>query len=181
MTILEQRFLEAVPSQLKDIAVGLGTLNENLSKIATLLEGRRTSTSSILQDSILSEESITNSKAAANLLREELSHQDHEEFWVVLLGQDLRPHRKFMLCSGNLTTTIIDHRRVVKEALGSNATAVLAYHNHPSDSLLPSESDIQATTQLRQALSLFDITLVDHIIIGSKGFYSFADEKEQSF
>lgn len=173
MTILEQRFLETVPSELRK-------LNENLSKITTLLEGRRTTgTSSALQDSILSEESIRDSKTAADFIREDLQNLDHEEVWILLMTSEMKPIRKVLVNIGNLHESCIDTRRITKTALESNSTALILYHNHPSGNPQPSKADVKQTKELRDALKVFDISLTDHIIISNNSFYSFADEKEQ--
>lgn len=181
MTQLEQTFFQTTPTHIVGIEVELVRLNENMSKLITLLENRRPPVMDILQDSLLQDTSITASEAAAELLREELQNLDHEEFWLVLLGNDLKPYRKMMVCSGTLTASPIDYRRVVKEALNSRATSVIIYHNHPSENLEPSKADIEATEKLRDALKIFDLTLVDHIIIGRKGYFSFADAEIRKY
>jgi len=53
---------------------------------------------------------------------------------------------------------------------------MVAVHNHPSGNLKPSQSDIELTKKLKEAAKLIDITLLDHLIIGEKKYYSFADE-----
>ena len=65
----------------------------------------------------------------------------------------------------------------IKPALLHNATAVILLHNHPSGNPLPSFKDMEFTKRLKNACSLFEIDLIDHIIIGKDGFFSFADEQ----
>lgn len=124
---------------------------------------------------------ISDSDSAANLLREDLNDLDHEESWVLYLNNCNRPLDKLMITVGSIASTIIDRRRIVKQALLCNATRIILFHNHPSGNPLPSKADITETEKLKKACDLFDISLIDHIIIGDDCFYSFADESEKSF
>ena len=60
-------------------------------------------------------------------------------------------------------------REVVKTALEKNACAVVLAHNHPSGDPKPSQADIDITKQIQKALSLIDVRVLDHIIIGDGG------------
>jgi DNA repair protein RadC len=66
-------------------------------------------------------------------------------------------------------------REVVKKALSFNAAAVIFAHNHPSGIAEPSEADKHITQRLKQALSLIDIRVLDHFIVGDGNAYSFAE------
>lgn len=77
---------------------------------------------------------------------------------------------------GGLSSTIIDARAVVKKALDCNAAGVILFHNHPSGNPTPSTSDLKQTDGVRKCLSVFEIKLLDHIIISDSCFFSFADE-----
>ena len=124
---------------------------------------------------------ITASAQAAGYLRENLSSLDHEESWILLLNSAKLPLAKKMITVGTLTSTPIDHRRVIKEALMTNATAIILFHNHPSGNPVPSVSDINETNKLRKACDIFDISLLDHIIVTDNSFYSFAEESQNKF
>ena len=100
----------------------------------------------------------------------------HEEFWILLLNKASNLISKEKLSSGGLSGTMVDARVVFKKALEQYATAIILVHNHPSGNLQPSESDRQITHQLSQAGSLLDIPVLDHLIIGDRGYFSFADE-----
>jgi DNA repair protein RadC len=65
---------------------------------------------------------------------------------------------------------------VAKFAVENLAKGVILVHNHPSGQLLPSDSDIKITNQITQGLRLLDISVLDHIILTSDGYYSFTDE-----
>ena len=124
---------------------------------------------------------ITASAQAAGYLRENLSSLDHEESWILLLNSAKLPLAKKMITVGTLTSTPIDHRRVIKEALLSNATAIILFHNHPSGNPAPSASDMNETNKLKKACDIFDISLLDHIILADTTYYSFAEETQNKF
>ena len=124
---------------------------------------------------------IKGSAQAAGFLREDLRALDHEESWILLLNSANLPLAKKMITVGTLKSTPIDHRRVIKEALMTNATAIILFHNHPSGSATPSVSDINETQRLKRACDIFDIELLDHIILTDESFYSFAEETQNKF
>ena len=116
---------------------------------------------------------IKGSAQAAGCLREDLRALDHEESWILLA--------KKMITVGTIKSTQIDHRRIIKEALLTNATAIILFHNHPSGTPVPSVADINETNKLRKACDIFDISLLDHIILTDESYYSFADETQNKF
>ena len=126
-------------------------------------------------------EPINNCRAAAALLRDKFHALDHEEVWVLYLTSRMHPIGSEMISKGTLTATSIDCRTVLRQALLHNAAALILMHNHPSGDPLPSPNDIRFTKQLRQACSLMDVQLLDHIITADEGFYSFSEETTQPF
>lgn len=111
------------------------------------------------------------------LMKDRLQHLQHEELHVVLLRSDNSVSGTAMLTKGSLNSTVIDTRQVAVEALKENAASVVLVHNHPSGSSLPSVSDIENTRKIKAALALFDVSLLDHIIISAEEYYSFAEER----
>ena len=101
---------------------------------------------------------------------------DHEEVWGIFLNRKLHLISEMMLSKGTLTSTSIDNRTVLRNALLLNAEAIILLHNHPSGDPVPSAADIQFTGSLKKACSIFDIRLLDHIIIAEDSFFSFAEE-----
>ena len=124
---------------------------------------------------------IKASAQAAGYLREDLRNLDHEESWILLLNSANLPLAKKMITVGTIKSTQIDHRRIIKEALLTNATAIILFHNHPSGTPVPSVADINETNKLRKACDIFDISLLDHIILTDESYYSFADETPNKF
>ena len=68
-----------------------------------------------------------------------------------------------------------DPRLILKKALEENAVSIILCHNHPSGSLRPSRADEVLTEKIKNAALLFDIKLLDHIIVSKEGYFSFAD------
>ena len=124
---------------------------------------------------------IKASAQAAGYLREDLRNLDHEESWILLLNPANLPLAKKMITVGTIKSTQIDHRRIIKEALLTNATAIILFHNHPSGTPAPSVADINETNKLRKACDIFDIALLDHIILTDESYYSFAEETQNKF
>jgi DNA repair protein RadC len=76
---------------------------------------------------------------------------------------------------GGISGTVTDVRIILQAALKANASGLLVCHNHPSGNLNPSDSDTTITRKIKEAGNLMDIQLLDHLILSSEDFYSFAD------
>ncbi len=104
---------------------------------------------------------------------------DFKEFFLVgLLSRSNHLLGVAQIGVGTTTHTAINIKEILQLAIKTNACGVILCHNHPSGSLSPSESDLSMTKKIRDACSLCDITLLDHIILTSEGYYSTADNSE---
>lgn len=119
---------------------------------------------------------VTKSTDIAEFLRASLEHRQKEVFVVVFLNRANTIIHQELISEGGLTGTVADPRVILKKALEHNATAIILCHNHPSGNLRPSHADELITQKIKQAASLLDILLMDHIIVGNEGYFSFADE-----
>ncbi|WP_353102824.1 JAB domain-containing protein [Myroides odoratus] len=99
-----------------------------------------------------------------------------EQFKVLMLSNSNRVLGVLEISSGGITGTVVDLRLIFAALLKAKATAFILVHNHPSGKLDPSEADKQITTKIKQASQVLDIALLDHLIITSESYYSFADE-----
>lgn len=106
-----------------------------------------------------------------------IAHLTHEEFWVASINQSNRITGCRRISSGGITSTIADVRIMLRYALEMNATSIALFHNHPSGNLKPSDADIRLTKNIVQAATWMDIRVLDHIIIGDSGYFSFADQE----
>ena len=121
---------------------------------------------------------INNSSDAASIIIPELQTLDHEESWVLFLTADNRILCKEMITKGTLTSTLLDARTILRRALLNNAAAIILTHNHPSGNPAPSNSDIKMTSDIKEACHLMSMTLIDHLIISTDSYFSFADNTE---
>jgi DNA repair protein RadC len=119
---------------------------------------------------------ITSSHVAYQLLQAPLSDLPHEEFWVLLLNRANEVTKQENLSKGGISGTVVDVRLICKLAVDSMASGVIIGHNHPSGQILPSENDKIITKKIKEGLAIFDISLLDHLIIGDQKYFSFADK-----
>ena len=139
--------------------------------IAAALElGRRRKLAEV-QDTI----QIRASKDVADIFQPLLSDLSHEEFWILYLNRSNKVISRMKLSQGGVSGTVTDVRIVMKKAVELLASGIILCHNHPSGNLNPSESDTKITHKIKEAGSLMDIQLLDHLIISDKDYYSFAD------
>jgi len=119
---------------------------------------------------------IRNSVDAYSLIKPYLADLIREEFWVFHLNRASTVVLAEKLSIGGVSGTTVDIRLLFKSALERLTSSIILAHNHPSDQMRPSRSDIELTKQVVKAGRLFDIDVVDHLIVGASSFYSFADE-----
>lgn len=119
---------------------------------------------------------ILNSRDVVNLMQDKIAYLDHEEFWAIYLNQANHILQTCQISKGGISSTGVDTRIVIQEAVMNKATQIILCHNHPSGSVRPSRADIQLTEKLRHAAELMDLILVDHIIIHKERYYSFVEE-----
>lgn len=105
-----------------------------------------------------------------------LSDIKHEEFWVLLLNKANREIGRCKISSGGVSHTVVDFKIVLKYAIENLASSIILIHNHPSGNLSPSQEDIKLTKNIINCCATFDISVLDHIIIGKKKYLSFSDE-----
>jgi len=99
-----------------------------------------------------------------------------EEFKVLFLNRSNRVMQILAVSQGGLTGTVADPRLILGAALKIAACSMVLGHNHPSGSLKPSRADEELTRKINEASKYFDIKVLDHIIVCSESYFSFADE-----
>lgn len=124
-------------------------------------------------------EKVTCAKDAVKIVYPQLKNLSHEEVVVIFLNNMNRVLHVETLYKGSTGEVAFSARDIVSRALGVNATALVVAHNHPSGNPEPSRNDISQTENLRKACDLFEISLLDHIVIAKGSFFSFADESRQ--
>ncbi|OEK02118.1 hypothetical protein BFP97_11550 [Roseivirga sp. 4D4] len=119
---------------------------------------------------------ILASQDAYRLMKPELMDQPTEQFWVILMNRSNRVIHKKPISLGGISGTVVDPKVVFKVALENLASGIILVHNHPSGNLKASEADIRLTKKLKEAGSLLEIPILDHIIFADEGYLSFMDE-----
>jgi DNA repair protein RadC len=119
---------------------------------------------------------ITSSADAYNCLWAQVADLSHEQFWVLLLNRANQVIAKRMVSAGGVAGTVVDAKMVFQPAIEQLASGIILCHNHPSGNLQPSQADIDITRKLKRGAENLDLAILDHLIISSSGYYSFADE-----
>lgn len=104
---------------------------------------------------------------AIDFFRTRIGHLQHEEFHILWLDNRHRVLGTDRMFNGTLGGTAVYPREVVRRALQINAAAAVIAHNHPSGVAEPSDSDRRITVELREALSLVDVRVLDHLVVGA--------------
>jgi len=99
-----------------------------------------------------------------------------KQFKVMLLNKAQRVLGIYEMSTGGVAGTVADTRLVFIAALKANACGVILSHNHPSGNLIPSRADEELTRKMKQAGLLIEIPVLDHIIMTSESYFSFADQ-----
>jgi DNA repair protein RadC len=126
----------------------------------TLLRGRREPTR------------IVNALDAARVLVPQFGTKAVEHFGVLLLDTRFQLLRTSLISIGTLDASIVHPREVFREATVAGAFAIILFHNHPSGHPKPSEEDVALTKRLMAAGDLMGITVLDHVIVTERGYYS---------
>jgi DNA repair protein RadC len=99
-----------------------------------------------------------------------------EQFKILLLNRNNKVLGLADISLGGMGGTVVDPKIVFAIALKSCASGIILAHNHPSETLQPSQPDIQVTRNLALGGQYLDIRILDHLIITNDGYYSFADD-----
>jgi len=118
---------------------------------------------------------LTSPGAVRDYLRLALSRREEEVFVCIWLDAQHKVIEVKEAFAGTLTQTSVYPREIVKAALARNAAAVIFAHNHPSGVAQPSQADELLTRNLKEALALVEVKVLDHFIIAGNQAISFAE------
>jgi DNA repair protein RadC len=149
---------------------GLG-VTKGASILAALELGRRRAQSADNDP----QQPITRSEQIFAHFHHRMADLSHEELWAVYLSRGAKILHTQRISSGGTDFAGADIKMIVQPALQYMAGNVAVCHNHPHGQPRPSTQDRQMTAKLHDALKLFDIRLMDHLIIADHEYYSFAD------
>lgn len=128
-----------------------------------------------MKEDLRSASALTSPGTVRDYLRLALSSREYEVFVCLWLDAQHRVMVSEELFRGTLTQTSVYPREIVKAGLKANAAAVIFAHNHPSGVAQPSQADELLTRNLKEALSLVDIKVLDHFIVAGHQILSFAE------
>jgi DNA repair protein RadC len=140
------------------------TAQEILDRAATLIAQRFRTGAPVLESP----------ERTTQYLRHQIATQPYEVFGLLLLDTRHRLIRAEYLFRGTVDGALVHPREVVRVALDANAAAAILFHNHPSGVAEPSRADELITGQLKDALALIGVRVLDHLIIAGTQHYSFA-------
>jgi len=125
---------------------------------------------------------VTSSNDVYNFLKSQILKgiEIQEHFIALYLNQANKIIGYYHHSRGTINPTMVDTEILAAVALKTLAKSVIISHNHPSGNLQPSEADRVLTKRIKEALKLFDVSLLDHIIVTREGYFSFAERGETS-
>jgi DNA repair protein RadC len=122
---------------------------------------------------------ITGSKDACEVLRigwDGSRMELIEQFKIILTNRANKVLGIFQVSTGGIAGTVADPKLIFAVALKAGASGIILSHNHPSGNLNPSQADIDLTRKIKEGGKLLEIQVLDHVILTSESYYSFADE-----
>lgn len=122
-------------------------------------------------------ETLTRHEQAHAILAPLFDGADREMMVCLLLDSQSRPIGTNLVSVGTLNTTLCGSREIARAAILTNAASVILAHNHPSGDPEPSPEDIKVTKEVKTALLMFDVHLLDHLVIGEAGKYASMSER----
>jgi len=120
---------------------------------------------------------ITGSETAAEFIRQFYGDdiEIFESFFILLLDRNNQTIGYSKISQGGICSTVVDVRIVAKYAIESLCSGVILAHNHPSGNLNPSGQDVEITNKIKKTLQIFDVMVLDHIILTADSYYSMVD------
>ncbi|HEX4919053.1 MAG TPA: DNA repair protein RadC [Limnobacter sp.] len=155
---------------------GLG--QAKYAQLRACLEMAKRCLSHELQDKQLN---LNDPSALERFVRAHIGLSQVENFLAIALDSQLKVLAHKVLFQGTVNKTAVYPREILKFAIAHNAPRIMVAHNHPSDHCHPSAADDRLTRQLHEALALVDIELVDHLVIGPSGAYSYRGNNRSPF
>ena len=148
---------------------GIGQVKA-ITLVAALELGRRRE-SALHRQKLMAKDS----RQVVSFIQPLLRDRNYEVFGVLYLNTGGTIKHFEIVSQGGITSTVADPRLILKRALEKEAVSLILCHNHPSGNARPSRADEELTAKIKEGARYLDIVLLDHIIIGEEGYFSFAD------
>ena len=149
------------------MTAGMGRMRA-LKLLATMELGRRVAVAEAsAQEKVLSDSDVV------RIMEPVLGALQYEECWALYLASSGKVLERVRISQGGVQATVVDCKMVIRRALELLAVQIVLVHNHPSGSPEPSQQDIALTERVAEAAKLFDMRLLDHVIVARGAHYSF--------
>ena len=159
--------VEAIGLDRMRMIAGMGRLRAQKVLAAAAL-GRRIS---VAEASV--QEKVHSDKDVVRIMEPVLGALQYEECWALYLASSGKVLESTRISQGGVPSTVVDCKMVIRRALELLAPQIVLVHNHPSGSPEPSQQDIALTERVAEAAKLFDMRLLDHVIVARGAHYSF--------
>ena len=159
--------VEAIGLDRMRMIAGMGRLRAQKVLAAAEL-GRRIS---VAEASV--QEKVHSDKDVVRIMEPVLGALQYEECWALYLASSGKVLESTRISQGGVQSTVVDCKMVIRRALELLAPQIVLVHNHPSGSPEPSQQDIALTERVAEAAKLFDMRLLDHVIVARGAHYSF--------
>lgn len=143
---------------------------------ATLLVAAMTFGARTQADLQLKDPQMSSSEVVYSYMRSRLERLNNEEFWILHLSRANRLQSVEQISKGGQSQTSVDVKFIAKSVIDRLSAGVILCHNHPSGNLKPSGPDDTLTRRIIEVCKLIEVPVLDHLIIGPSGYYSYRDE-----
>ncbi len=157
---------DALPKDLQAVK-GVGP------KVSSVLSVVKEVCTAYLKDHLMKSEVLNTPQAVVDYARMVLVGKRHEVVMVIFVDSRNHPIKIQPLFEGTVNESAVYPRRIVEEALSASAVGLILVHNHPSGGVSPSPQDMDLTKRVHEAAKTLEVKLLDHVIVGREGHFSF--------
>jgi DNA repair protein RadC len=148
---------------------GMGTAKATLL-VAAMAFGARAQADLQVRDP-----QMGSSEVVYSYMRSRLERLNNEEFWVLHLNRANRLQSVEQISRGGQSQTSVDVKLIAKSVIDRLSAGIILCHNHPSGNMTPSSADDNLTRRIVEVCKLIDVSVLDHVIVGPTGYYSYRD------
>lgn len=161
--------LDADPKKLEGLS-GVGSMTATLIRLVKELYG------SYLAENMKKGDILSSPEAVMRFARVRLSGLVNEAFMVIFVNVKNEVIDYSLLHEGTIDNVAVYPRRIIESAISHHASGIILVHNHPSGNPAPSGEDKVLTRNIREAANTIDLRVLDHLIVGKGGYFSFVEE-----
>jgi DNA repair protein RadC len=162
--------LDAAPKDLEEI-LHIGPVSSTLIVLVKKL------CEEYLAEKMKSRDSLSSPQAVLDFARLKMAGLPHEAFMVIFLNTKNKVLDSKVIQEGTVDRAVIYPRRIVEEAISRHAASLILVHNHPSGHSDPSPEDRDLTRSIVEAARTIDLRVLDHVIVGKEGYFSFMENR----